>query len=168
MAFFRAQNGSLLWQGQNAIISQVRYAILRTGAINGNSCSNSPGIDGGGASDSMNQKRRRKYFLINYERLRELAGFDSYQDLQINHKRWVEASLLNQANGRDAKWTRSLAVGSRHFIDTIRKKMGLAAKWRKQLEDEDSFMLRERSLPYGDDFEAKKSDIGHQNTYSWN
>ena len=46
--------------------------------------------------------------------------------------------------------------------------MGLAAKWRKQLEDEDSFMLRERSLPYGDDFEAKKSDIGHQNTYSWN
>jgi hypothetical protein len=47
-------------------------------------------------------------------------------------------------------------------------KMGLAAKWRKQLEDEDSFTLRERSLPYGDDFEAKKSDIGHQNTYSWN
>jgi hypothetical protein len=105
----------------------------------------------------MNQKRRRKYFLINYERLRELAGFDSYQDLQINHKRWVETSLLNQANGRDAKWTRSLAVGSRHLIDNTRKRMGLAAKWRKQLEDEDSFILRERSLPYGDDFEVKKA-----------
>jgi hypothetical protein len=35
--------------------------------------------------------------------------------------------------------------------------MGLAAKWRKQLEDEDSFILRERSLPYGDDFEVKKA-----------
>jgi putative transposase len=73
-------------------------------------------------------KRRRKHVPINDQRLGELAGFGSYQDLRINHRRWVEASLLNQGNGRDAKWTRSLAVGNRPLIDTIQKRMGLAAK----------------------------------------
>jgi hypothetical protein len=54
-----------------------------------------------------------------------------------------------------------------YFIDTIKKKMGLAAKGRKQLDDGDAFQLRERSMPYGDDFGAENSDIGSQNAYSW-
>jgi putative transposase len=41
-------------------------------------------------------KRRRKYVLINDQRLRKPAGFGSYQDLRINHRRWVEASLLTR------------------------------------------------------------------------
>jgi hypothetical protein len=93
---------------------------------------------------------------IPYERLRELAGFDKYQNLRINHKKWVEASLQNQKNGRDAKGTRSLAFRSQHFIDTIKKRMGLAAKWRKQLDDGDSYQLRESKMPYGDHLGAKK------------
>ena len=38
---------------------------------------------------------------------------------------------------------------------------------RKALEAGESFQLKEDQYPYIADFEAKKSDIGAQNTYVW-
>ncbi len=113
------------------------------------------------------QEPKKKNVLINYDRFRQLLVFDSYQDVRINHKKWVEACLQNQTNGRDEKWTRSLAVGSRSFIDGIKKKMGIAAKGRKRIDGGDSFQLRERKMPYGAVLGAKNSDIEGQNTYYW-
>jgi hypothetical protein len=71
-------------------------------------------------------------------------------------------------SNRDDKWTRSLAVGSRRFIDAIKKAMGFAAKDRKQMEVGDSFQLRERTMPYIADLGAEKDKIEGQNTYYWN
>lgn len=113
------------------------------------------------------QTPKRKKILIHYDRLKQLLGFDSYYDVRDNHKKWVEACMQNQMNVRDAQWTGSLAVGSGYFIDTIKKKMGLAAKWRKRLEDRESCQLRENSTPYGDVFMAENGDIGGQNAYYW-
>jgi putative transposase len=94
-------------------------------------------------------------------------GFDSYQEARISQKKWVEACLQSQTNSREDKWTRSLAVGSRHFIDDIKKKMGIAAKWRKRLGDGDSFQLRESTIPYNAYLGVKNSDIGDENAYFW-
>jgi putative transposase len=113
------------------------------------------------------QKPRRKFVLIHYDRLRQLMGFDSYQEARISQKKWVEACLQSQTNSREDKWTRSLAVGSRHFIDDIKKKMGIAAKWRKRLGDGDSFQLRESTIPYNAYLGVKNSDIGDENAYFW-
>ena len=113
------------------------------------------------------QHPRRKNILINYSRLAELLGFDSYDEVKASHKKWVESCLLNGGNHRDDKWTRSIAVGSDRFIDNIKSLMGGLAQGRKRMETGESFQLREVQNPYGDDFGAKKLDIEPQNTWFW-
>jgi putative transposase len=113
------------------------------------------------------QRPKKKNALINYDRLTHLLGFDNYEDVRINHSKWIESCLHSQSNGREEKWTRSIAIGSRTFIEGIKEKMGIAAKGRKPIESGDSFQLRESVVPYNAHLGAKNSDIGAENTYFW-
>lgn len=113
------------------------------------------------------QGPKKKNVLIDYDRLRQLLGFESYEDVRINHKKWVESCLQNQTNCRDEKWTRSLAVGSKTFIDRVKKKMGIAAIGRKRINSGESYQLRESQIPYDAHLGAKNSDIDVENTYFW-
>ena len=113
------------------------------------------------------QQPKRKKILINYERLKELLGFDSYEHVKTAHKQWVESCLSDGDNFRDGKWTESIAVGSEPFIQNVKVLMGGMALGRKVLETGESFQLKEVQYPYIAHFGAKKSDIGAQNTYVW-
>ena len=114
------------------------------------------------------QKPRRKNVLIDYERLRKLLGFENYDRVITYHKGWVEDYLGNGNNIRDEKWTRSIAVGSRGFVDKVKSMLGALALGRKRTEAGESYQLREPAVPYNVHFEVKKSDIGSENTYFWN
>ena len=114
------------------------------------------------------QKPRSKNILIDYERLRKLLGFDSYDRVINYHKRWVEDYLGNGKGIRDEKWTRSIAVGSRGFVDGVKSILGALALGRKNIETGESYQLREHSIPYSAHFGFKKGDIGPKNTYFWN
>jgi hypothetical protein len=56
------------------------------------------------------QEPKRKNVLIDYEKLRELLGFDTYDRVSIYYKRWVEDYLGNGKNIRNNKWTKSIAA----------------------------------------------------------
>ena len=114
------------------------------------------------------QKPRNKNVLIDYERLRKLLGFDSYDRVITYHKRWVEDYLGNGKGIRDEKWTRSIAVGSRGFVDGVKSILGALALGRKNIETGESYQLREHSILYSAHFGVKKGDIGPKNTYFWN
>ena len=114
------------------------------------------------------QKPKSKNILIDYERLRKLLGLDSYDRVITYHKRWVDDYLENGKNIRDEKWTRSIAVGSRGFVDRVKSILGALALGRKSIEAGGSYQLREPSIPYNARFGVKKGDIGHENTYLWN
>ncbi|MFO8165642.1 MAG: transposase [Desulfatiglandales bacterium] len=113
------------------------------------------------------RKPRRKYVLIDYHKLAGLAGFESYQFFLETHKEMVDERLTNGDNQRRSQWTESLGVGSKSFIETIRKKMGVKAKGRKLLEDGRNFCLREDLKSYDADFDGRNEDMGPQNTYYW-
>ena len=49
------------------------------------------------------QGPRKKNILINYDSLRQLLGFDCYEDVRTNHEKWVESCLQNHANVRNEK-----------------------------------------------------------------
>ncbi len=55
------------------------------------------------------QKPGRKNILIDYEKLRELAGFDSFDIFQAAHGTWVDYSLANCESKRESQWTESIA-----------------------------------------------------------
>ena len=74
----------------------------------------------------------------------------------------------NGKNIRDEKWTKSIAVGSRGFVDKVKSMLGAKALGRKSTEAGESYQLREPSVPYNVHFGVKKGDIGPENTYFWN
>jgi putative transposase len=80
------------------------------------------------------QNPKRKNVLIHYEKLRKLLSIDSYDLLKQYHRGWVGESLDNVGNNRDEKWTKSIAVGSKGFIEEMRLVLGAMAKGRKGLK----------------------------------
>ncbi|MFO7557546.1 MAG: hypothetical protein R6X10_01840 [Desulfobacterales bacterium] len=68
---------------------------------------------------------------------------------------------------REEKWSKSIAVGSKDFIDSIKSSMGSLAQGRKRTEAGESYQLRELQIPYGEHFGVKKIEIEHGNTYLW-
>ena len=70
------------------------------------------------------QEPKRKNILINYNRLTEFLGLDSYDEVKAYHKRWVDDYLSNGKNVRDDKWIRSIAVGNRRFVERVKSLMG--------------------------------------------
>ncbi len=113
------------------------------------------------------QEPKRKNVLINYERLTRLLGFDSYDEVKMYHKRWVEEHLGNENNIRDDRWTMSIAIGTKSFVDRIKSLMGTMAVGRKNIGTGDSYQLREPAAPYNAHSEFKKDDIGPENTWPW-
>ncbi len=84
------------------------------------------------------------------------------------HKGWVEEYLGDGNNRRDQKWTKSIAVGSKGFVESIKKLLGAIGRGRKVREAEEAYQLREPSVLYGSHFGVKNDDIGSEHTYSWN
>ena len=69
---------------------------------------------------------------------------------------------------RDSKWTESIAVGSKAFIDVTIKKLGIKAKCRKIVGSNKSYELRETAIPYGANLTPENGLLRLQNTYFWN
>jgi len=114
------------------------------------------------------QEPKRKNILIDYQRLVDLLGFNSYDEVKKYHKKWVDEFLGNGKNIRDDKWTESIAVGNKSFVERVKSLMGGLAIGRKSVEAGESYQLREPAASYGTHFRAKKCNIEAENSYFWN
>ena len=68
---------------------------------------------------------------------------------------------------RQEGWTRSIAVGSRSFIENVKTLLGFRAQGRDVIEGCEGYQLREGAAHYEAFFEAGNDDIGPENTYLW-
>ena len=73
------------------------------------------------------------------------------------------SEIQTNKSDKGNKWTQSIAVGSKTFIETMKEGLGFRAKGRKIICADDTFELREVIAPYG---KATGQDSG--NTYLWN
>jgi hypothetical protein len=113
------------------------------------------------------QSPPKRYSIIDRPRLMELAGIDDSEELSRTHKRWVEEILGTGETSRQVKWTESVAVGSKHFIDTVRDKLGIRVAGRDIIMSGVSHELREPGVSYSCDFGAKNGILNPKNTYFW-
>jgi putative transposase len=113
------------------------------------------------------QKPRERYALIDYKRLMDLLHISTIDDLRNSHKKWVEEILKTKNYVRESKWSQSIAVGSKNFVENIKLKLGIRAKGRKVGESEESYHLREAQAPYNSDFTPENSGLSAKNTYFW-
>jgi len=63
--------------------------------------------------------------------------------------------LDNGPQNREDKWTKSIAVGNKGFVETVKSALGFRAKGRKTREAGAGFELREPPAPYGALFGGK-------------
>ena len=113
------------------------------------------------------QDPRQRYSLIDYHRLIPLLQMKDLGELQESCRNRVEGNLATRNQSRDRKWTESIAVGSKPFIEATKKRLGIKAKGRKILGSKKSYELREPGVSYGGDFTPENGLLGLQNSYYW-
>ncbi|MFY9942506.1 MAG: transposase, partial [Desulfobacterales bacterium] len=114
------------------------------------------------------QYPRQRYRLVDRERLRDLSGSSGSDNFFDAHASWVEEALRVAKHQRDTRWTESVAVGSRPFVETIRMKLGHVVRGRKARETSAGWELREDISPYNTDFSSQNGGLRPENLYLWN
>jgi putative transposase len=109
------------------------------------------------------QNPRKRKGIIDFDRLIGLLGFENYDDLKDAHYKWVESEIQADNSDKENKWTQKIGVGSKTFIEKMKKALGYRAKGGKIISADDTFELREAITPFGT---ADTLDSG--NTYLWN
>ena len=113
------------------------------------------------------QQPKRKNILINYEKLRELLGFESYDAMKAYHEKLVNNFMNNEDSIFNDKWTRSIAVGSKNFVEQVKSKLGVKVKAREVKEADEAYQLREPPASYNAFFDVENEDIEPENTCFW-
>ena len=108
------------------------------------------------------QSPKKRKGIIDFGRLMDLLGLENYDDLKDAHSKWVDSTIQTNHSDKEKKWTQSLAVGSKTFIEEMRDTLGFRATGRKIFCVDDTFELRETITPYG-----KDSDLDSGNTFLW-
>jgi putative transposase len=97
----------------------------------------------------------------------ELLTIRSMEELKRTYREWVEESLVRGGGGRESRWTESLAVGSKGFVERIKVELGSKAIGREVKGSDGSSELREREVSYKGNIAGENSDLWPENTYSW-
>ncbi len=92
----------------------------------------------------------------------DLLGFENYDDLKDAHYKWMDSAMQTDNSDKENKWTQSIAVGSRSFVEKMKEGLGFRATGRKIICADDTFELRETITPYGID-----KDLDSGNTFLW-
>jgi putative transposase len=96
------------------------------------------------------QNPRQRKGIIDFEPLMDLLGFDSHADLKEAHYKWVNSRLQDDIPEKEEQWTKSIAVGSKSFIEKIKELLGFRAKGRQVIRSANTFELREEQKAYGE------------------
>ncbi len=113
-----------------------------------------------GYNEIRNPRKRKR--IIDFDRLMDLLGFGNYDELKDAHCKWADSAMQTDNSGKEDKWTQSIAVGSRSFVEKMKEALGFRASGRKIICAADTFELREGQTPYGE-----ASDLDSGNTFLW-
>ena len=76
-------------------------------------------------------------------------------------------SAWDPAAGRDDRWSESVAVGSKRFVDQVEHELGIQAKHRQVAADDKAYTLRESAQLYMGHFGSENEALRGNNTFFW-
>ncbi|MFA6013088.1 MAG: transposase [Desulfobacteraceae bacterium] len=117
------------------------------------------------------QNPKKRYSIIDHSTLMNLLQFSSVDHLKAAHMNWISDTLSSNNSIRQEKWTQSIAVGSRGFLETIKERLNSKARGRMIIESgHESHELREEQAIYAvepDDIKRRDHYESQENVYSW-
>lgn len=114
------------------------------------------------------QNPPQRYALIDRQKLSELAMLNDIASLKESHAGWLHEKLPSKSNGREDKWTNSIAIGGEKFVFKIKKLLGVKATGRKVVNMDGMSELREPSTPYNANFIPENDPLRVENLHYWN
>jgi len=87
------------------------------------------------------QNPRKRKGIIDFDLLMDLLGIENYDDLKEARGKW--SAIKTDNSDKENKWTQSITVGSKTFIEKMKKALGYRATGRKIISADDTFELRE-------------------------
>lgn len=106
----------------------------------------------GGYAEMMAERGHSS--ITDFDALMELSGVESREALLRLRSGSVEKALALGVQARQSKWTDSVAVGDKGFVENVKVKLGLRAKGRRISGSEDDYTLRETQDDFGGGFDV--------------
>jgi REP element-mobilizing transposase RayT len=95
------------------------------------------------------QKAKIRYRLIDHSRLLQFLNTDTQETLARAHKNWIE-SQLNAGPERQEHFSKSIAVGSKPFIQKVQQALGTLGIAKRMAEAPAAgYQLKEATAKYG-------------------
>lgn len=91
---------------------------------------------------------RQRYKLIDDHSLIRILSMNDRETLKRFYNEWIADAITTQSATRECRWTESLAVGSREFVEQIDAKLGPRLRKRIIRECEGRFELHESHSAY--------------------
>ena len=95
------------------------------------------------------QNPKERYSLIDHAQLVTLLGKEGIDDLIDSHAARVDDAVKQGNKPREVKWTESIAVGSKEFVEKIKEKLGALFLSRKVEGEEGRYELHDPQCPTG-------------------
>jgi len=109
------------------------------------------------------QTPKQRYGMLAFKSLMRLLQIETYDELRQSHRKWIEEALKKSKLVRESKWTQSIAVGDKSFLEQIKQRLGIRAKGRRIYKSQDEYQLRDPQAVYSDWHESDT-----ENTFDWN
>jgi len=90
----------------------------------------------------------KRYRIIDVPVLIDLLGIRDLPTLQRTHRQWVEEALKTDRKEREGRWSESLAIGNRAFVEAVKARLGIAARYRELCEEDEACRLNEPAASY--------------------
>ena len=90
------------------------------------------------------------------------------EQLRWVYRQWIEEALAKGSRIRQSEWTESIEVGSRTFVEKVKKKLEPQAKGRKIREASTHYKLREPNSAYNAHFGPENEVLSTNNTFCLN
>jgi putative transposase len=97
--------------------------------------------------------------VVDLNALLHVLGMKDVQELKEARRAWIEAAFQSGTFERDPKWTESVAVGSKNYVEKIRQRLGGKAKGRNICGDGETYVLHEKSKAYSRVYGGKNTDL---------
>jgi putative transposase len=106
---------------------------------------------------------RARYRVVDVDALMDLLGVDELSRFQHIYSSWVDEGLNAGNLRRDDRWTESIAVGSKEFVERFQSQSGRVAAHRKLMQDDSGYRLRETAAYYIDRFGDEIGTLSAEN-----
>lgn len=113
----------------------------------------------GGYYELQRPRQRFRAQLTDWRALLSVLGLADLGQLRAARAEWVAQVLRSGTLDRDPKWTESVAVGHKEYVEEVVNKLGGKAIGRGVLHEGRSFVLKEKREAYLDVFGGKNEDL---------